>query len=384
VDAASEPAADEGFLPKPSELALRSRALYTGAVVTDYALRTGLASAITGLMVPTSIRLSGRKQARRMRFYAELADRRDPEAVFVAPRPGVRIHTERGEGPAGGGGYIELLRFASPYLPLNPEIRPAYLRHERNAIARAQHWRHYDGPRPTLMVIHGFGASPAWFNTLFFSLPEFFEEGWDIVLFTIPFHGGRRGPRSVFNGAELFTEGFARLNEGIMQAICDLRVVVDYLVETGAPRIGVTGLSLGGYCSAVMGTVEGRLDFAIPNATVASIPGVMRSWFPANLGFGALHLLKGLDVDLIERSLMVTSPLNYDPVLTRDRLMVIVGLGDRLTPPSHSVELWEHWGRPALRWYPGSHILHFDRADYLDAMRELMTTPRLKSARGAA
>jgi hypothetical protein len=56
--------------------------------------------------------------------------------------------------------------------------------------------------------------------------------------------------------------------------------------------------------------------------------------------------------------------------------MVVAGLGDRLTPPAHSVELWEHWHRPALRWFPGSHILHFERSGYLDAMWELMATAR--------
>ena len=31
-------------------------------------------------------------------------------------------------------------------------------------------WRHDSGPRPTLVVVHGFGASPAWFNIAFFAL----------------------------------------------------------------------------------------------------------------------------------------------------------------------------------------------------------------------
>jgi pimeloyl-ACP methyl ester carboxylesterase len=368
---------DPSALPSPSELGLQARALYTGALVGDIVARTALATAVTGMMVPGSVMMSGRTERRRLRFYAEIAERADADAdaVFIPPPDEVPIRTERGRGPEAGGGRVELVRFPSPYVPLNPDLRRSYLRHERNATARAQHWRHDDGPRPTLCVIHGFGASPAWFNSMFFSLNEFFAEGWDVLLFTIPFHGGRRGAHAPFNGAELFTDGLCRLNEAIMQAICDLRVLVSYLIRTGARRIGVTGLSLGGYCTAVMASVDARLDFAIPNATVASIPALLGSWFPSNIGAGVLRRIKGIPDDLVRSSLLVTSPLTYRPVLPRDRLMVIAGLGDRLTPPAHSLELWEHWDRPALRWFPGSHLLHFQRSDYLDAMRELMTTP---------
>jgi pimeloyl-ACP methyl ester carboxylesterase len=340
-------------------------------VLGDYALRTGLASAVTGLMMPSSVLVDGRAERKRLQFYAELADRHDAAAVFSAPPSDVKVRTEVGRGLSAAGGRVELIRFASPFIPLNPDVRRSYLSHERNATARAQHWRHDDGPRPTLCVIHGFGASPAWFNSLFFCLNEFFAEGWDIVLFTIPFHGGRRGAHAPFNGAELFTHGFSGLNEALLQAICDLRVLLDYLLGTGAPRVGVTGLSLGGYCTATLASVDERLDFAIPNATVVSIPGLIDSWFPANAGVGVLRRLKRIPAELI-----MHSPLNYDPVVPRDRLLVVAGLGDRLTPPAHSVELWEHWGRPGLRWFPGSHVLHFQRAGYLDAMRELMATAR--------
>jgi pimeloyl-ACP methyl ester carboxylesterase len=368
-------------LPSPSELSIKARALYTGALVSDLIARTALASAIAGMMAPSALTMNGRTERRRMAFYADLAERADPAAVFIPPPDNVPIRTELGRGPEGSpDGRVELVRFPSPYVPLNPDLRRSYLRHVPNATARAQHWRHEDGPRPTLCVIHGFGASPAWFNSVFFSLHEFFAEGWDIVLFTIPFHGGRRGPHAPFNGAELFTNGSSRLNEAILQAVCDLRVLVSYLIGTGAPRIGVTGLSLGGYTTAVLASVEPRLDFAIPNATVASIPRLFRDWFPANVSAAVLRRVKGIPDDIVEQGLMVTSPLTYAPALPRDRLMVIAGLGDRLTPPAHSIELWEHWQRPALRWFPGSHTLHFQRDDYLDAMRELMATARVPAA----
>ena len=37
--------------------------------------------------------------------------------------------------------------------------------------------------------------------------------------------------------------------------------------------------------------------------------------------------------------------------------------------------LWKHWERPELRWFAGSHVLHFGRDEYFAAMRQVMGSP---------
>jgi hypothetical protein len=152
-------------------------------------------------------------------------------------------------------------------------------------------------------------------------------------------------------------------------------VVLSHLFAQGAPRIGVTGLSLGGYTTALLAEVDDRLDFAIPNAALSSMPALIESWFPSNIGDWALETIKHVPRDLVAASAALHSPLSYPPKLPRERLMVIGGRGDRMAPPEQSVWLWEHWGRPQLRWYPGSHVLHFGRDEYRGAMRALMGSP---------
>jgi len=308
-------------------------------------------------------RLDGER--RHLEFYAELADAGDAGAVFAEP-PEVEVRVVARRGP------VETLRFDSPYEALNPRVRKAYARHERNAVAHAQHWRHVDGPRPTLFVIHGFGASPAWFNSRFFSLPGFFADGWDIVLSTLPFHGARRGSRAPGNGLELFAHGIAGLNEGIVHGVHDLRALLAHVRRTGAPRVGVTGLSLGGYVTAILAALEPKLAFAIPNAAVVSMPELMPGWFPAGVATSLVRRFAGMPSELVDRALAVHGPLRYPAVVPRERLMVVGGLGDRLAPPEQSRMLWEHWGRPRLHWFAGSHVLHFGRSGYLREMRDVM------------
>lgn len=184
-------------IPELSELDPASRLLLHGIVASDLALRTALASVISAVMLPTG----RRAQRDHLAFYAELADTRDVHAVFAAP-PEVEVNATSRSGPDVPGVHVEVLSFESSYVALNPAVRDDYARHEANRTGYAQHWRHDDGPRPTLCVIHGFGASPAWFNSSFFSLRQFYAEGWDVLLYTLPFHGARRGTAGLVNGIE--------------------------------------------------------------------------------------------------------------------------------------------------------------------------------------
>ena len=222
-------------------------------------------------------------------------------------------------------------------------------------------------------MIHGFGASPARFNSAFFSLRTFFTEGWDVLMLTLPFHGSRRTHRrSAPNGVDMFAGGFPRLCEAIVHAVHDFRAFVDYLEDRGVPRIGVTGLSLGGYTTGLLAAVEPRLAFAIPNAPVTWMPPLADTWFPINVARTLLQPITRMDQELAAAALAIHSPLNYAPALAKDRLMIVAGLGDRLAPPEQALWLWHHWDEPELHWFPGSHILHFGRRGYFDAMRRVM------------
>lgn len=355
---------------------LRARTLYSSVVLGDYVIRTALATAVTAAMFPSSVLLDAKAERRRLEYYATLASAHDPAKVFTRPPTSIPVHSRAGEGLGDLGGRVELLRFQSPFEPLHPDLAARFRSATHNAVARAQYWRHDDGPRATLITIHGFGASSAALNTSFFGLRQFFAEGWDIVMFTLPFHGSRQSARSPFNGAELFMSGFAHLAEAMNQAICDLRVIIDYLERQGAPRIGATGLSLGGYTTALLAEVDDRLDFAIPNAAVSHIPTLVKDWFPANAGTSLLQWAKQLPSDLIDRSAALHSPLNYPVLLARDRLLVIGGAGDRVSPPGQTTALWQHWGQPELHWFPGSHVVHLDRARYQQLMRTVMGPPQ--------
>ncbi len=368
------PGADAGYrgLPDRSELTLLQRAVVDTSALADIGLRTAISSLVGASMLPTVatgiVRRSDLHRERsNLEFYAGLAARRDPEASFPAPTvvPTVSARPANPVAEYIAHGNVENISFPSTFEPVNPKMRTQWERLERNNIVWAQHWRHADGPRPTLCVIHGFMGSAYLFNGLFFSLPWFYRTGYDVLLYTLPFHGRRAEKGSPFSGYGFFAQGMAGFAETMGQAVHDFRSVLDWLRHTGVDRIALTGMSLGGYTSALVASVDDRLEAVIPNVPVVTPESAFDDWWPASKLVSLSRKFGGISRDDSAAASAYHCPLNYRPLVPRNRRLIITGLGDRLAPPDQAEALWEHWDRCALHWFPGNHVLHVSQPEYL-------------------
>jgi hypothetical protein len=366
------------FASSPDPFVLRRlEGMKVGATAaTDVVLRTLGAALVGSLALPLGYNPLGLYRPLRDRsFYADLVRGGDPDRFYEKPPRGVRMLRRRARMPlfSPDDGACEDVRFESPFVPVNPRERRRYLRHARNRFAHARHWRHHAGPRSTIVAFHGFSADLYHFNEWFFSIPWLYELGFDILLVTLPFHGRRQTAFSPFSGHGFFAGGTSRINEAFAQAIYDIRIFIDSLFDEGAPQVGATGMSLGGLTTSLLASVEKRLAFAIPNVPVVSIADLVLEWEPIASVVKTSLAAVGKDVRTAREMLAPSSPLSFPPRLPKERLMVIGGVGDRLAPPRHARLLWDHWGRPALHWFPGSHVLHLDRGNYFRAMKRFLS-----------
>ena len=362
--------------PDDFELDLRTELTVDGTALGDYLLRTAGASLLTTLALPTSLNPRQlKKDMDSMDFYQRKANSADPTSFFKKPNSS---RVEIDSSSAGffrfkpDDGHCELLSFDSPFKTVNPKLRDSYPRQKRNMRAFAQYWSHDDGPRPTICVIHGFMADPYWLNRRFFALPWFYKQGYDILLYTLPHHGRRQARLSPFSGHGLFAGGIAHINESMAHAVHDFRIFLDHLESRGVSKVGVTGISLGGYTSSLLAAVEDRLHFSIPNVPVVSLADLVMEWFPISTVLKGVLKASGTSIREARHMLAVHSPLTYQPLIPKERLMVIAGAGDRLAPPKHARLLWDHWDRPAIHWFPGNHLLHLDQGKYLKEMARFM------------
>ncbi|AKH67875.1 Alpha/beta hydrolase family [Spongiibacter sp. IMCC21906] len=345
-----------------------------GSAAIDRVLRSGLGAMVTAAMLPKLLKgAMGSKERHWLDFYTEMAEARDINQVFQPPadvyveecKPSFFTRIPK-DIPA-----VELC-FDSPFTPLNPDITASYLSHKNNRRARALHWRHPEGPRPTMIFVHGVVESWYSVNSVFFSLKSFYDQGYDVVMFTLPFHGKRADSYRLFNGFGVFSGGFSQINEAVLHAVSDLRVLFNYLVERGTPSVGITGLSLGGYISALMAVVEHRLAFCIPNSPLVAPVDTMRGWQPTGHLLDLISQHSGITPLDLRQGMAIHSPLTYQPKLDPEKVMIIGGAGDRFTPPRFVRLMHSHWPESHLHWFPGNHMMHWGQGEYLKLMLRFM------------
>jgi alpha-beta hydrolase superfamily lysophospholipase len=186
---------------------------------------------------------------------------------FAEPQPitpGERIARKSSRG-----GSVTDLSWQSGFETRDGEVAERYRSARENRLAVARRFQRGTG-RPAVILIHGYMAGPFAFEERIWPLAELDRNGFDVVLFTLPFHGLRA--RAGYGAVPEFPGEDPRLNvEGFRQSMFDLQNLVGWLLASGHPRVGVIGMSLGGYTAALLATVEPRLDFVVPVIPLSSL-----------------------------------------------------------------------------------------------------------------
>ena len=121
-----------------------------------------------------------------------------------------------------------------------------------------------------------------------------------------------------------------------------------------APSIAAYGVSLGGYTTALLASIESQIECAIAGIPAADFVGLVQGHMP-NFAVGLAARL-GFPFDSLRRMLSVVSPLAMPPLVPHDKRFIYAASVDGLAVPSQARDLWHHWDRPRLEWYEGSHV----------------------------
>lgn len=282
-------------------------------------------------------------------FYGRRGWLERPESFFAAPPPltdvSVRPVTIRRRG-------YERLEFDSGYAPHPGEPgRTRWLGYAENTREAALLLRHRE-PRPWVVCIHGALMGRGAVDLRLFRARHLHDElGLNVVLPVLPLHGRRRHAGAAFPGEDVLDDLHATA-----QAVWDVRRLMSWIraQEPDSP-IGLNSMSLGGYVTALVASLEDGLTCAILGVPVADLIDV--------LGRNA-----GLRDDdprvstlaLAEPLGRMVSPLSLRPLVPMRGRFIYAGVADRLVHPRDQVlRLWEHWGRPEIEWYQGGHTGFF-------------------------
>ncbi len=296
--------------------------------------------------------------ADRLRALAEIAalyDRPEhyaPDGTFFAPPPPIAPRTAPVR-PMRGGEVVDW-SWPSGFILHCADVADRYLADEENATAAARLFLHEGRPRPTVILLHGYRGGQFALEERIFPVQWLFDRGLDVALGVLPFHGVRlhRGRGPLFPGSD------PRItNEGFRQSVLDLRALARHLLERGAPAVGVMGMSLGGYTTSLLATVEPRLAFAVPMIPLASIAHMAKDL--GRLTGSAEE--QAAQLGALEAAYRAVSPFARAPKIAPERVLVLGAEGDRITPVEHAHRLAAHFGSK-IHLFHGGHILQFGRA----------------------
>jgi pimeloyl-ACP methyl ester carboxylesterase len=276
-------------------------------------------------------------------------------ALFPAPRRVPRVERRiRWRLP---GLVSEDLSFQSLHDPLEPQFRAYYkARRRRNHTVYARRIRP-DTPasRPRLLYIHGYMQPETFIEEfgLLATMAQLLQ--MEVVQMQPPDHGRRKSRAARFDGELYWTADLVRSIESLRQTLLDARTLLAVMRKESPAPVGIAGLSLGGALAAALTCLEPGFAFSAPfiahmdlGALIADAPvlGAMREdlqrfgWTPRD--FGAFTARIGWN--------------DLKPVIPRERICLFAARDDHFFRASVMRAMWRRWDKPAIHWYPTSHM----------------------------
>ncbi|MEI7891643.1 MAG: alpha/beta hydrolase family protein [Myxococcales bacterium] len=254
--------------------------------------------------------------------------------------------------------------WASRFEPFAESVRDKYLANEANHTAVARLFL-ASKPRPAVVLVHGYSAGQWRVEERVWPLRWLLRRGLDVALVVLPFHALRaktdsgRFPPWPSRDPRITNEGFG-------QAVYDIRALLGWLGRRGAGPIGMMGMSLGGYTTALMATLQPDLAFAVPVIPLASLADFARDH--GKLPPGAEGDEQHAMLEAIHR---VVSPLARPSLLVPEQVLVIGARQDRITPVQHAERLASHFQVPLVR-FDGAHLVHVGIGDAYRAVGRML------------
>jgi dienelactone hydrolase len=321
--------------------------------VIDAALMPG-ADELPALRAAAAPYVSGQLWETPRRFFAFLDTPADEVASETRYRRRLR------------GGIVIGRRFAAHYRPHEGVAVPD----RRSDPILVEHWMHEDRPpHGTVLALHGFNMGQPRIDAFALFASHWFRRGLDVALLTLPYHGARTPVDARFSGERFAAADPVVLNEAVRRAVYDVYVVQAWLRDQTALPVGLLGLSLGGYITALVAGLCDDLDFAIPMVPPVCLGDLAWRFFERSRR-RTRGSAPAYSRDELRAMFRVHSPLAFPLRLPRERVLVIAGRGDRIVPPEHPNALWRHWGEPRIHWFSGSHLAPFGRDRIVNAVAD--------------
>jgi len=208
-------------------------------------------------------------------------------------------------------------------------------------------------PAPTVIVLHIL-ADPK-FTVARIVCYRLACEGIHALLVKLPYYGQRR-PADESKLREMTGDPKA-LTDGVRQGVMDVRRAARWLSlrgEVDAGRIGICGVSLGGFVTATAAGIDGHFPRVAVILAGGDLPKVLAGDAREVRGFREATRKAGLSDEQVARMLVPADPLTYAARLKTSKVLMINATKDEIVPADCSRRLAKASGAK-MAWYPAGH-----------------------------
>lgn len=224
---------------------------------------------------------------------------------------------------------------------------------EENNTVHLRVWPGREGMKsPAMILLHSlFSASDVgyvhWASVLN-------RLGWTAIFYDLPYHYRRR-PKGTWSGELVFGGNLIRSAETIRQAVAETRMVVQMARMAGVPKVGLWGMSLGGWVASLTLCHEPDLGCAW---LVQPIPDVATAIWDSPGGWVIRRQMeaRGLSREQASRMLPMVCPSFGKPKLPPEKILLVGGRHDRIARPEQLRALAKEWGGAHYREVGQGHI----------------------------
>ncbi len=246
------------------------------------------------------------------------------------------------------------MQFSSDYKP--PVDFPGFDRwqgYQNNLNAHCLVLQHPGPQRPWIICVHGGAMGRDATNLFGMQATKFHRDhGLNVLLPVLPLHGARS--IGMMSGAGIIGGYLTDTVFAMSQVVWDIRQMINWIRSQEAERIGIYGISLGGYTTGLITQSEPDLACAIAGIPASRLAPMLGRLVEPRMTAGLAE--RGIGLTETEKLFKVISPLAEPPKLALDKRYIFAGVADHMVPAEHVAELWRHWEKPRIEWYQGSHV----------------------------
>ncbi len=213
--------------------------------------------------------------------------------------------------------------------------------------------RHGGPPRAALVFLHGWLATPGHVHLMRLASTPLLSAGIEIWIPRLPAHI-ERTPSGAVSGERCLSADLVATGEALRLAVAETRALGRWLRRQGRSRIGLWGISLGGWVAALTASSAGPWDAAALWTPVADpVPTLWTS--PLADPIRKALQQGGVERRAAERMFAPFAPVGRKLRSPSDAVLMLGARYDNVVPPASLEALSEQWGSPC-DWFEHGHI----------------------------